>query len=70
MRECAKNLSSILDLQHYKNWDRTLAIDLDDFGSYGYRRKIDKREEVLYDDYFKAVYGDSWTIEEFEGKIS
>ena len=68
MRECAKNLSSILDLQHYENWDRTLAIDLGDFGSYGYRRskKIDKREEVLYDDYFKAVYGDSWTIEEFE----
>ena len=71
MRECAKNLSSILDLQHYKNWDRTLAIDLGDFGSYGYRRskKIDKREEVLYDDYFKAVYGDSWTIEEFENSF-
>ena len=71
MRACAKNLSHILDLQLYENWDRTLAIDLGYFGSNGQRRskKIDKREEVLYNDYFKAVYGDSWTIEEFENSF-
>ena len=73
MRECAKNLSHILELQDYENWDRTLAIDLGDFGSYNLKsrrsQKKGKREQVLYDDYFKAVYGISWTIEEFENSF-
>ena len=44
MRECAKNLSHKLELQHYENWDRTLAIDLGDFGSYNLRsRRSQKR---------------------------
>ena len=71
MRECAKNLSHILELQYYENWDKTLAIDLGDFGSLGVRRsqKLDDWKEVLYNDFFKAVYGNSWTIEEFENSF-
>ena len=72
MRDCAKNLSKLEELQNYTNWDRTLAIDLGTFGSYGYRRSRikDKEEEVLYDDFFKAVFGNSWTIEEFENSFT
>ena len=68
MKDCAKNLSNLEELRNNKNWDRTLAIDLGNFGSCAYRRPKgkEKEEEVLYDDFFKAVYGNSWTIEEFE----
>ena len=68
MKDCAKNLSNLEKLRNNKNWDRTLAIDLGNFGSCAYRHSNnkEKEEEVLYDDFFKAVYGNSWTIEEFE----
>ena len=71
MRDCAKNISNLEEIQNNKDWDRTLAIDLGNFGSYPYRSQgINKEEEVLYDDFFKAVYGNNWTIEEFENSFT
>ena len=72
MKDCAKNLTNLEELRNNKNWDRTLAIDLGNFGSCAYRRSQSKQkeEEVLYDDFFKAVYGNSWTIEEFENSFT
>ena len=72
MKDCAKNLSNLEELRNNKNWDKTLAIDLGNFGSCAYRhsKNKEKEEEVLYDDFFKAVYGNSWTIEEFENSFT
>ena len=68
MRDCAKNISNLEEIQNNKDWDKTLAIDLGTFGSSGYRSQ-DKEEEVLYDGFFKAVYGNNWTTEEFENSF-
>ena len=71
MRDCAKNISNLEEIRNNKDWDRTLAIDLGNFGSSAYRSQgINKEEEVLYNDFFKAVYGNSWTIEEFENSFT
>ena len=70
MRDCAKNISNLEEIRNHKDWDKTLAIDLGNFGSYAYRSQDrDKEEKVLYDDFFKAVYGNSWTTEEFENSF-
>ena len=70
MRDCAKNISNLEEIRNHKDWDKTLAIDLGNFGSYPYRSQDrDKEEKVLYDDFFKAVYGNSWTTEKFENSF-
>ena len=46
MKGCAKNLSNLEELRNNKNWDRTLANDLGNFGSCAYRHsKIKKRRK-------------------------
>ena len=71
MRDCAKNITDLEKIRNNKDWDRTLAIDLGTFGSVAYRsQNRGKEEKVLYDDFFKAVYGNSWTIEEFENSFT
>ena len=72
IRDCAVKLSRLKELQDHEDWERTLAIDLGGFGSYGYRRFPDKYkyEKVLYNDFFKAVFGNSWTIKEFENSFT
>ena len=40
MRDCAKNISNLEKIPNNKDWDKTLAIDLGNFGSYPYRSQV------------------------------
>ena len=69
MLGCSSNLSRIV-FQKHDNWGRTLAIDLGRLGSVKFLKgtfmKNDQNKKILYNSFFTSVFGQNWTIEEYE----
>ena len=72
MLHCAETLSSNVFIKH-SDWDRTLAIDLGRLGSIKFLKnnfmQNNKNEEKLYNGFFEAIFGNNWTINEYEGSF-
>lgn len=72
MLECAANLSSSVFAKH-SDWGRTLAIDLGRLGSVKFLKnnfmQNNKNEEKLYNGFFDAIFGNNWTINDYEGSF-
>ena len=72
MLDCAKGLSSSVFIKH-SAWERTLAIDLGRLGSIKFLKnnfmQNNENEEKLYNGFFGAIFGNNWTIDEYEGSF-
>ena len=72
MMDCARTLSSSVFIKH-RDWERTLAIDLGRLGSLGFLKNnfMQNKEnaEKLYNGFFSAIFGNNWTINEYEGSF-
>ena len=75
LTQCAKGLAKLQQFKDHNEWKHTLAIDMGKFGSKGLLKGclqvkgycgIDK----LFGLFFTSVFGDSWSIKEYEDSFT